>query len=101
MHDYLAEEVVGRLPKELQMFLMRASLLEAVTPESVSTVVDAHPGQVIELLNQSEHLGLLSRRDGDSERYRFHPLVMDFLQARAKTELGPKEVQLVHHRAAV
>ena len=32
LHDYLAEEVVGADADDLQDFLMRASLLEAVDP---------------------------------------------------------------------
>src|SRR3954447_5122229 len=40
LHDYLAEEVMGRMAIELQDFLMRASLLESVTSETVSTVVN-------------------------------------------------------------
>src|SRR4029079_14435093 len=78
LHDYLAEEVVGRMPHELQDFLMRASLLEIVTSEAITTIVDAEPARVIELLAEAEALGLLSRRSCEAERYRFHPLVTEF-----------------------
>ena len=33
LHDYLAEEVVGRMPLELQAFLERCSLLHVATPQ--------------------------------------------------------------------
>ena len=33
LYDYLAEEVVGDLPEDLQRFLMETSILQVVTPE--------------------------------------------------------------------
>jgi LuxR family maltose regulon positive regulatory protein len=33
LYDYLAEEVVGDLPEDLQQFLMETALLQVVTPE--------------------------------------------------------------------
>jgi len=34
LHDYLAEEVVGELPTDHQLFLMRTSILSVVDPEA-------------------------------------------------------------------
>ena len=39
LYDYLAEEVVGDLPEDLQQFLMRTSILQVVTPD-LAAVVD-------------------------------------------------------------
>ena len=39
LYDYLAEEVVGDLPPDMQAFLMRTSILQVVTPE-LAEVVD-------------------------------------------------------------
>ncbi len=38
LYDYLAEEVVGDLPDELQRFLMETSILQVVTPELAEIV---------------------------------------------------------------
>ena len=38
LYDYLAEEVVGDLPDDLQQFLMRTSILQVVTPELAAVV---------------------------------------------------------------
>ena len=38
LYDYLAEEVVGDLPDDLQQFLMRTSILQVVTPELAGVV---------------------------------------------------------------
>ena len=38
LYDYLAEEVVGDLPEDLQQFLMRTSILQVVTPDLAGIV---------------------------------------------------------------
>ena len=43
MYDYLAEEVVGDLPEELQRFLMDTSILQVVTPSSPRSSAAAMP----------------------------------------------------------
>ena len=37
LHDYLAEEVIGRMPLELQAFLERCALLHVATPQLAAT----------------------------------------------------------------
>ena len=41
LYDYLAEEVIGDLPDDLQQFLMRTSILQVVTPELAAVVTVA------------------------------------------------------------
>jgi LuxR family maltose regulon positive regulatory protein len=40
LYDYLAEEVVGDLPDDLQRFLMRTSILQVVTADLAAVVTD-------------------------------------------------------------
>ena len=40
LYDYLAEEVVGDLPEDLQQFLMRTSILQVVTTDLAAVVTD-------------------------------------------------------------
>jgi DNA-binding SARP family transcriptional activator len=96
MHDYLAEEVMGRLPDDLQQFLMRAALLESIPEDHMGLVFPGEPTRVEELLWQAESMGLLLRRTRNSPSLRFHPLVRDFLEARAHAELGEEEVRHLH-----
>ena len=63
-------------------------------------MIDAEPGQLIHLLGRAESAGLLTKREGGDERYRFHPLVLDFLQARANADLGATQVERLHLRVA-
>ena len=53
LYDYLAEEVVGDLPDDLQMFLMRTSILQVVTSELAAVVAG---------LDEAETAGFISCR---------------------------------------
>jgi DNA-binding SARP family transcriptional activator/tetratricopeptide (TPR) repeat protein len=89
LYDYLAEEVVGDLPDELQGFLMRTSVLHAVTPTLAALVTDLPTERVRSLATQAERLGLLARRGRTiRDPVRYHPLVRDFLEARLRRALG-------------
>ena len=61
LYDYLAEEVVGDLPDDLQQFLMRTSILQVVItgPRGVVTGLDA--AEVAVMTAAAERLTLLGR----------------------------------------
>ncbi len=101
LYDYLAEEVVGDLSEELQQFLMRTSILQAITPELAAFVTELTPDEVRTLIAQAERVGLLSRR-GETARdsLRYHPLVGDFLRARLERSVGPAAVEAMHRAIA-
>ena len=61
LYDYLAEEVVGDLPEDLQRFLMRTSILQVVTPDLAGVVTDLDEVDVGRLTAAAERLTLLSR----------------------------------------
>ena len=101
LYDYLAEEVVGDLPDDLQQFLMRTSILQPVTPELAAVVADLDEAEVARLTAAAERLTLLTRPPrGGQGPHRYHPLVREFLEARLRLSSGPDLVTDLHRRAA-
>jgi DNA-binding SARP family transcriptional activator len=101
LYDYLAEEVVGDLPDELQRFLMDTSILQVVTPELAEVVSARRPDDVVRLTAAAERLTLLSRLSGGPRTHqRYHPLVREFLEARFRASDGAPAVEALHRRAA-
>jgi DNA-binding SARP family transcriptional activator len=101
LYDYLAEEVVGDLPDELQRFLMETSILQIVTPELAAVVSGRDPSDVARLTTTAERLTLLSRLSGGPRTHqRYHPLVREFLEGRLRSTDGPELVAALHRRTA-
>ena len=101
LYDYLAEEVVGDLPEDLQRFLMRTSILQAVSPDLAGVVADLDEVDVGRLTAAAERLTLLSRPPRSSRGpRRYHPLVREFLEARLRSSIGNAAVAQLHHRVA-
>lgn len=101
LYDYLAEEVVGELPEDVQQFLMRTSILQSVTPKLASVVSGLDDQGVARLTATAERLTLLSRppRAGQGP-HRYHPLVREFLEARLLLNAGAEAVTQLHRQAA-
>ncbi len=101
LHDYLAEEVVGRLPAPIAAFLERVALLDSVTPDLAAAAADVDPAEVGSLLEQAEASGLLPRQARANGRTTaLHPLVRSFLEARLRDEVGDTGVRAIHARIA-
>jgi LuxR family maltose regulon positive regulatory protein len=101
LYDYLAEEVVGDLPEDLQQFLMRTSILQGVTPEFAAIVADIEAAEVARLTGAAERLTLLSRPSRTSRGpQRYHPLVREFLEARLRLTAGLSAVAALHRTIA-
>ena len=101
LYDYLAEEVVGDLPEELQRFLMETSILQVVTPELAEVASGRESPDVARLTSAAERLTLLSRLSGGPRTHqRYHPLVREFLEARLRSIDGPEVVAGLHRRTA-
>jgi DNA-binding SARP family transcriptional activator/tetratricopeptide (TPR) repeat protein len=101
LYDYLAEEVVGDLPDELQQFLMRTSVLETIDLALGPVAAEVSSTAASELIDEGERLGLFGRR-GPQTRHqvRAHPLVREFLQARLLRSVGSEGVAEIHRRTA-
>ena len=101
LYDYLAEEVVGDLPEDLQQFLMRTSILQTVTPDLAGVVAGANAAEVSRLTSAAERLTLLTRPPRTSHApQRYHPLVRQFLEARLRATAGETAVADLHRKAA-
>ncbi len=101
LHDYLAEEVVGRMPVEQQDFVERCSLLQVATPQLAAVAADVTPADARRLLDAIEEAGLLSRRGRTGQAGRLlHPLVRSFLEGRLLDAVGPDGVREIHGRIA-
>ena len=101
LYDYLAEEVIGDLPEDLQQFLMRTSILQFVTQPLACIATELDTDAVARLTLTAEQLTLLSRPSRTSRgQLRFHPLVREFLEARLRVLLTPAEVSSIHRRIA-
>jgi DNA-binding SARP family transcriptional activator len=97
LYEYLAEEVIGDLPKDLQAFLMRTSVLETIDERLGPVAAGVSESQARAFVEQAELHGLLSRRvPGSRGSARAHPLVRDFLLARLERKEGRAGVQGIH-----
>jgi ATP/maltotriose-dependent transcriptional regulator MalT/DNA-binding SARP family transcriptional activator len=100
LYDYLAEEVVGDLPEDIQDFLMRTSLLEVVDEALATRATGLSTNETRSQIHQLERLGLLGRRGESRDAHRFHPLVREFLQQRLRRTVGDEQVLELHLRIA-
>ena len=101
LYEYLAEEVIGDLPDDLQDFLMRTSLLETVDLVLGPVAADVTEEQTRSLIEEGERHGLFGR-GGPHTRHvaRAHPLVRDFLLDRLTRSVGESGVRDIHLRVA-
>jgi LuxR family maltose regulon positive regulatory protein len=96
--DYLAEDVLERLPADTQDFLMKTSLLDRLYGPLCEAVTGVKEGQDILERLERENLFLVPL-DVRREWFRYHQLFADFLYQ----ELNRRHPQLVpdlHRRAA-
>jgi DNA-binding SARP family transcriptional activator len=101
LYDYLAEEVIGDLPDDLQAFLMKVAVLEAVDPLLAASAAEVDAAAAVGYLAAAEKIGVLGRRGRAADSTRgFHPLVRDFLRARLAREAGEASVTAAHLRIA-
>jgi LuxR family maltose regulon positive regulatory protein len=96
---YLAHEVLGRLPEDMQDFVLRCSILTELTPALCAAVTGRDDAAHV--------LGQLYRRalfltvvDEDGPVLRFHDLFREFLERELSHRLPGQEVRSLHERAA-
>jgi len=98
LYDYLAEEVIGDLPEDLQRFLMRTSVLDAVDLFLGPVAAGVSVEEARALVELAERRGLLGRTGGSIARA--HPLVRDFLKARLDRAIGTEGIRDIHKKIA-
>ena len=97
--DYLAEEVLERLPEDVRAFLLQTSILTRMTGPLCDALMDGHGGSA--MLETLERANLfLVPLDDRRQWYRYHHLFGDVLRARLLGE-RPEQVHELHRRASV
>ena len=92
------QEVLQRLPDDLQQFLLRTSVAQPLTVELATVLSDDHDTEA--KLAQIEHTGLfVTRSDEPASEYRFHSLFGALLHARIR-HLDPELERKLSGRAA-
>ena len=93
--DYLAEQVLGSLSPQCQLFLLETSLLERFNAELADAVRERTDSA--QLLSQLSHLdALLMPLDAERQWFRYHGLLRDFLGPR----VGQSQARRIHRAAA-
>jgi LuxR family maltose regulon positive regulatory protein len=96
--DYLVSEVLSRQPPDLRDFLLRTSVVEALSGELADALTGRTDGQV--MLSWLEQGGVLTTPlDERGTWHRYHPLFAELLRAELRAQL-PDEVAPLHGRAA-
>lgn len=97
--DFLAEEVLNRLPERVLQLLLELSVVDRFTVSLCSALTGQGDVQAILENPQSDYF-LLQRFDDEDCWYRFHPLIRGFLRKRLDEREG-KAVLALHEKAAV
>lgn len=85
--EYLAGEVLTRLPAEAQQVLITMSLVGDFTPQMAITLTgNSEAGSILERLHRARYF--IERRDDRAGWYRFHPLFQEFLRQRAERNIN-------------
>lgn len=96
--DYLVAEVLANAPAERRAFMLRTSIVDALTPELGDALTGM--GGSAEMLAALQRSGApLQIAGADSGWYRYHPLFGELLRAHLH-HAHPEEVLLLHRRAA-
>ncbi len=95
--EYLAEEVLSRMPAHEQRFLLRTSVLNELTPELCDTVCQLNDSH--EILRRLAAHGGAALIDEDRRLYRYHGLFASFLRSQLEYQ-ARDEISILHHRAS-
>jgi len=101
--DYLASEVLHQQKEEIQQFLIKSSVLDALTGPLCEAVVkpQAQPGYGMFMLNRLEQANLfIHALDEKHEWFRYHQLFAGFLR-HIQMETNPNETSILNKRAAL
>jgi len=99
LFDYLAGEVMSRLPIDTQQVLITMSLVPDFTPNmAVALTTNSEAGHILERLHRSRYF--IERREDRHGWFRYHPLFNQFLLRRAEQIWDSKELSNLRRKAA-
>lgn len=90
VYKYFTEEVINRLSKPMQKFLMNTSVLNVLTPSNCDYIMERKDSKQV-LENLMERNVFLMKIEGEEEAYRYHHLFRDFLKKR----LGDENINIL------
>lgn len=98
--DYLAEDVLARLPQRQCEFLRETSLFDAFSPAMCDYALGIAESR--DLLHKTERDNLfLQRIENDGPWYRYHPLFREFLLGQLRQSgIAPERAAALRHKAA-
>lgn len=80
---YIADEILAKLPEDLQEFSLATSILDEIDPDVCNELLGRSDSS--EILERLLDLNLpLARLEGEHPVYRYHSLVQDFLRRKAR-----------------
>jgi LuxR family maltose regulon positive regulatory protein len=95
--DYLLDEVLARLPDQVQQFLLGTSILRRLNAALCDAVIDRPGSQA--MLERLESDNLLIPLDPDRQWFRHHQVFAEFFRVRLE-RLDPQLPAILHRRAA-
>ena len=101
--DFLVDEVLAKLPEEIQLFLLKSSVLDRFCAPLCDALQDddRRPGHSQQILDRLVQGNLFTRAlDDEHGWYRFHELFRDLLSLRLHWKYGDKEITTLHIRAS-
>ncbi len=98
--DYLAGEVFQKSDERTRRFLLDTAYLREMTAPSAQRLSgDAQAGEILDALHRNNYF--VSLRDVEPEPvYQYHPMLRDFLQARAEETLAKEQRRDLQRRSA-
>lgn len=96
--EYLIEEILEQQPEEIQIFLLKTSVLEHLNVGLCETVVGCKDGQTI-LQNLIRANIFIFPLDHTGDWFRYHPLFADLLKKQLHTQY-PDLIPVLHYRAS-
>lgn len=99
--DYLLDEVLGQQPENIQVFLLRTSILEQICGPLCDAILCAPPTLGQGTLEQLERVNLfIVPLDHERRWYRYHHLFAELLRKRLGQSLTSEEIARLHIRAS-
>jgi len=99
MFDYFASEYFNHQNQDTRTFLLKMGFLPRATAAmAVALTGNGHAIELLQRLYRSHFL--IEYENGTSNRYVFHPLLREFLMARAKEMMADEAIVQTQRRAA-
>jgi LuxR family maltose regulon positive regulatory protein len=101
LFEYLAEEVVGRLPPQVQRFLSATSIVERVSAPLADALLDNHEWGAQQVLSfLLERTLFIVPLDNERCWFRYHHLFSEFLRRRLASATPAEAIEELHRRAS-